>query len=164
MGLDMYLYARKSISSIDWNNKPDGTLDKVPNPDYGILTSLMGANDWAYNPNDLAFASVSIQVGYWRKVNAIHNWFISELTDGEDNCQPIYVPRSSLIDLKITCERVLANHDKAEELLPTGSGFFFGSTEYDEWYFRGIEKTVEIVSKLIEDVPEGWAFEYQASW
>ena len=160
----MYLYARKSISSIDWNNKPDGTLDKVPNPDYGILTSLMGANDWAYNPKDLAFASVSIQVGYWRKVNAIHNWFIKNLADGEDNCQPIYVPRNSLINLKIACEKVLANHNKADELLPTGSGFFFGSTEYDEWYFRGIEKTVEIVSKLIEDVPEGWAFEYQASW
>lgn len=160
----MYLYARKSISSIDWTNKPDGTLDKVPNPDYGILTSLMGANDWTWNPKDLAFASVSIQVGYWRKVNAIHNWFINELTDGEDNCQPIYVPRSSLIDLKILCERVLQNRSKAAELLPTGAGFFFGSTEYDEWYFRSIEKTVEIVTKLIEDVPEGWAFEYQASW
>jgi len=59
---------------------------------------------------------------------------------------------------------VLADHTKAEELLPTGGGFFFGSTEYDEWYFHGVKKTVEIVSKLIEDVPEGWAFEYQASW
>jgi hypothetical protein len=164
MGLDMYLYARKGISSIDWATASDGTLDKKPNADYTILTSLMGATDWAYDPNQLAFAQVSIQVGYWRKVNAIHNWFIENLTDGEDNCQPIYVPRSSLIDLKITCEEVLADHSKAEELLPTGAGFFFGSTEYDEWYFHGIEKTVEIVSKLIEDVPEGWAFEYQASW
>jgi hypothetical protein len=163
MGLDMYLYARKSIASIEW--EPE-THNKKLNADYTILASLVGATNWMYNPDDLAFASVSIQVGYWRKVNAIHNWFIQELADGEDNCQPIYVPRSSLIDLKILCNEVLADGSKerAHELLPTGSGFFFGSTEYDEWYFYGLENTVKIVSKLIEDVPEGWAFEYQASW
>lgn len=159
----MYLYARKSIASIEW--EPE-THNKKLNADYTILASLVGATNWMYNPDDLAFASVSIQVGYWRKVNAIHNWFIQELADGEDNCQPIYVPRSSLIDLKILCNEVLADGSKerAHELLPTGSGFFFGSTEYDEWYFYGLENTVKIVSKLIEDVPEGWAFEYQASW
>ena len=156
----MYLYARKGISSIDWGTNME---DKKLNADYTILTSLMGATQWAYDPEELAFASVSIQVGYWRKVNAIHNWFIENLADGEDNCQPIYVPRSSLVDLKIACEEVLADKSKADTLLPTGSGFFFGSTEYDEWYFYGLEKTVKIVSKLIEDVPEGWAFEYQAS-
>ena len=91
----MYLYARKGISSRDWKVNSDGTGVSIPNADYTILTSLMGANDWAYNPDDLAFAQVSIQVGYWRKVNAIHNWFIENLTDGEDNCQPIYVPRGS---------------------------------------------------------------------
>ena len=159
----MYLYARKSIASIEW--EPE-THNKKLNADYTILASLVGATNWMYNPDDLAFASVSIQVGYWRKVNAIHNWFIQELADGEDNCQPIYVPRNSLIDLKILCNEVLADGSKerAHELLPTGSGFFFGRTEYDEWYFHGLENTVKIVSKLIEDVPEGWAFEYQASW
>ena len=157
----MYLYARKSIASIEW--EPE-THNKKPNADYTILASLVGATDWMYDPEELAFASVSIQVGYWRKVNAIHNWFVEELADGKDECQPIYVPRSSLIDLKIRCEEVLADNSKADTLLPTGSGFFFGSTEYDDWYFYGIEKTVKIISKLIEDVPEGWAFEYQASW
>jgi len=157
----MYLYARKTVSSIDWGTKME---DKKLNADYTILTSLMGANNWAYDPNELAFASVSIQVGYWRKVNAVHNWFVQELADGEDRCQPIYVPRSSLVDLKIICERILKDNELADELLPTGAGFFFGNTDYDEWYFHGIEKTAKIVTKLIEDVPEGWSFEYQASW
>ena len=157
----MYLYARKTISSIDW--EPE-TYNKKLNADYTILASLVGATDWMQDPNDLAFASVSIQVGYWRKVNAVHNWFIRELADGEDNCQPIYVPRSSLVDLKIICERILKDNELADELLPTGAGFFFGNTDYDEWYFHGIENTAKIVTKLIEDVPEGWSFEYQASW
>lgn len=160
----MYLYARKGISSIDWENNSDHSITKKLNADYKILTSLMGANDWAYDPEELAFAEVHIQVGYWRKANAIHNWFIQELADGEDNCRPIYVPRSSLVDLKILCEEVLADHSKADTLLPTGSGFFFGSTEYDEWYFHNVEKTAKVVTKLIEDVPEGWSFEYQSSW
>lgn len=160
----MYLYARKSISSIDWENNSDHSITKKLNADYTILTSLMGANDWAYDPEELAFASVSIQVGYWRKVNAVHNWFIQKLADGVDECQPIYVPRSSLVDLKIICERILKDNELADELLPTGAGFFFGNTDYDEWYFHGIKNTVKIVTKLIEDVPEGWSFEYQASW
>jgi hypothetical protein len=164
MGLDMYLYARKGISSFDWEKGPDGQMKHKQNADYKILTSLMGASEWAASESSLAYAQVSIQVGYWRKVNAIHNWFIENLADGEDNCQAIYVPRSSLIDLKITCEEVLKDHSKAEELLPTGAGFFFGSTEYDEWYFNGVEITSAMLSRLIEDVPEGWAFEYQASW
>lgn len=164
MGLDMYLYANKGISSIEWNKKPDGTLEKVPNADYGILTSLMGANDWAIPGNNYAYAQVQLQVGYWRKVNAIHNWFVENLAGGEDNCNPIYVPRSTLVDLKILCQEVIDEPSKAEELLPTGSGFFFGSTDYDEWYLEGIKDTLAILSKVIEDVPEGWSFEYQASW
>jgi len=54
----MYLYARKGISSRDWKVNPDGTGVSFPNADYKILTSLMGANDWAYDPNELAFAQV----------------------------------------------------------------------------------------------------------
>ena len=164
MGLDMYLYARKGISSFEWIPDAEGNPTNKANPDYKILTSLVGATEWAAPADSFAYAQVSIQVGYWRKANSIHTWFIDNLAGGEDNCQPIYVPRSSLIDLKILCEEVLADHSKAEELLPTGAGFFFGSTEYDEWYFMQIENTSAMLTKLIEDVPEGWAFEYQASW
>lgn len=159
----MYLYANKGISSINWETK-DGELTKKTNADYGILASLMGATDWAMPEDGFAYARVQLQVGYWRKVNAIHNWFVENLADGEDNCNPIYVPHSSLVDLKILCQEVIDDPDKAEELLPTGSGFFFGSTDYDEWYLEGIKHTLAILTKVIEDVPEGWSFEYQASW
>jgi hypothetical protein len=52
---------------------------------------------------------------------------------------------------------------RAPELLPPQSGFFFGGTEYDEYYFQDLEKT----RKMIEDVlaePEGGDFYYQSSW
>ncbi len=36
------------------------------------------------------------------------------------------------------CKQVAADPSKAEELLPTQSGFFFGGTEYDEYYMNSI--------------------------
>jgi hypothetical protein len=50
----------------------------------------------------------------------------------------------------------------AEELLPSHSGFFFGSTEYDEWYFKDLTRTVEIIDRCLASKFD--YFEYQASW
>ena len=51
----------------------------------------------------------------------------------------------------------------AEELLPTSSGFFFGGTDYDEWYMQQIEYTIKTLTELLEE-KEGGDFYYQASW
>ena len=50
----------------------------------------------------------------------------------------------------------------AEELLPTSSGFFFGGTDYDEWYMKDIEYTIERLTELIKE--EGGEFYYSSSW
>jgi hypothetical protein len=44
---------------------------------------------------------------------------------------------------------VLADHSLAQELLPTQSGFFFGSTDYDEWYFSDVEDCKQQMEKLL---------------
>lgn len=62
------------------------------------------------------------EVGYWRKANHIHNWFI-QLNDGEDDCNPISVEREDLIKLMALCKEV--KETKNVDLLPTTSGFFF---------------------------------------
>ena len=46
-------------------------------------------------------------------------------------------------ELLEACKQVLADHSKAEELLPTCDGFFFGSTDYDEWYFDDVKEVKE---------------------
>ena len=38
----------------------------------------------------------------------------------------------------------------AMEHLPSRSGFFFGSTEYDDWYVRDLEDTVEQIDDVID--------------
>jgi hypothetical protein len=109
-------------------------------------------------------ATVTVQVGYWRKENAIHKWFVDNVQDGEDNCAEYFVGREQLEELKELCEKVLADHSLAEELLPTQEGFFFGSTEFDEWYFTGLRDTVEIVKLCLSPEYENWEFTYQSSW
>ena len=58
----------------------------------------------------------------------------------------------------------MKDHSRAEELLPAQSGFFFGSTEYDEWYYQDLEYTIPLLKKILKDAPKTWEFEYRASW
>jgi hypothetical protein len=53
---------------------------------------------------------------YWRKANAIHGWFVRECASGVDECQPIFVPRHKLRELRNDCVQALA--DKAKNLVP----------------------------------------------
>jgi hypothetical protein len=114
------------------------------------------------------FAGVQMTVAYWRKENAIHQWFVDNVQDGEDNCAEYYVSHEKLAELVATCKEVLdkrGDSSVADELLPTQSGFFFGSTEYDEWYYKGLEYTVETFEALMATPEyEDWSFHYQSSW
>lgn len=91
------------------------------------------------------------EVMYWRKANQIREWFVNNLLDVVENCKRTPVYLSDLEELVETCETVLADHSKAKELLPTSSGFFFGGTEYDEWYYQDLEETVEGLKRVIEE-------------
>ena len=71
--------------------------------------------------------------------------------------------RDDLKQLRETCQKVLDNHDLAESLLPTSSGFFFGGTEYDDWYFKDLEDTVKIIDDALK-LPDQWDFNYRSSW
>jgi hypothetical protein len=54
---------------------------------------------------------------------------------------------------------------KNAELLPPESGFFFGSTEIDEWYWNDIEHTIKMLEGLLNDEAlKEYDFEYQSSW
>ena len=57
--------------------------------------------------------------------------------------------------------RVIANPEVAHELLPAQEGFFFGGTDYDEYYIQDLEDTVEICRRALADDGD---YCYQASW
>lgn len=106
------------------------------------------------------------EVGYWRKANAIHKWFVDNVQDGLDDCgfhRP--VTREDLETLKRLCKQVLDDHSKAEKLLQSMPGFFFGVYDYDDGYFLTIQKTYDLCSKLLEEFDfENYNIYYASSW
>ena len=92
------------------------------------------------------------EVAYWRKANQVRQWFVDHAGYNADaNCEEHPITKSILERLVSDCKTVLADHSKAEEVLPTQSGFFFGSTDYDDWYFNDLTNTVEQVEKVVAD-------------
>jgi hypothetical protein len=169
MGLDQYLEARKYISKFDY---PHGFDSKTPNEEYEKISQIAPADFDKHS--EFGGIQVSFPIGYWRKANAIHGWFVQNVQGGEDNCQSYYVSREQLQKLADACDEVLkvpagvSMEDAADNvgLLPT-SGFFFGSTEMDEWYMQDLKTTIEIVNHALSLFPEdnyNWSFCYSSSW
>ena len=94
--------------------------------------------------------SVDTELVYWRKANAIHNFFTS-LKDQHESCESIEVTKDMLGMLLDRCTMVLEDKSRADELLPTTSGFFFGSTQYDDWYFNKLEDTIKDITPILSD-------------
>jgi hypothetical protein len=145
MGLDMYLYARQFA----FNGFKNQEL-------YNKIVQEA--------PFALDTASVQVQVAYWRKANQIHKWFVDHVQDGNDDCEEYRVTRDQLQLLVDNCKLVLMNKEEAKTLLPRQEGFFFGSYEYDEYYWYDIQDTIEQLEKILKEYPEDWDFQYQSSW
>jgi hypothetical protein len=148
MGLDMYLRAKRYY----WKSN-----------DQDVETSKKIAE--AMGTPELNVREVSVLVGQWRKSNQIHNWFVENVQEGEDDCRPYAVGTDELDELRELCVRLLESKDEkmAEELLPCTQGFFFGSQNYDGYYWGDLMETIEIIDKC-KTLGKDWDFEYQASW
>lgn len=109
---------------------------------------------------------VEAELMYWRKSNAIHQWFVTNVQGGNDDCNDYYVSKEDLYNLLALCRTVLINRDQASELMPTAGGFFFGSTNYGESYFDDIEDTAQKLDQLLQNKPlmEKWDMFYRSSW
>jgi hypothetical protein len=154
MGLDQYLSAKKYLSPAEWRG--ESSKEQFD----GVLKTV-GAETFVRK--EFPSAEVSVSVGYWRKANAIHQWFVDNCADGEDNCQPTYVSREKLEELRDLVHETRAERDP--DLLPPQGGFFFGSTDIDEYYWKDLDETQEVLDKILSNPKfEGWDFEYQASW
>ncbi|WP_133174924.1 hypothetical protein [Heyndrickxia sporothermodurans] len=111
------------------------------------------------------YYSMLEEVGYWRKANQIHAWFVENVQDGNDDCELYPVSKAKLEKLLGVCRLVLNNIDHAETLLPTRSGFFFGSTDYDEYYKQDVQDTVKILEEVLEKTDfDKEAIYYSSSW
>lgn len=117
--------------------------------------------------------TIKERVGYWRKANQIHGWFVDNVQNGNDNCGQYIVDVGQLIELKEIVDMVLQDHTEkfAEEHLPPTSGFFFGGDDIDEYYWEDLEYTQKLLGEIIKE-HEGLSknqqiyttYTYQSSW
>jgi len=60
--------------------------------------------------------------------------------------------------------KLLEDSKVAQEILPTSSGFFFGSTDYNEYYWQDLLDTKETLEEVLANTSNDQEFEYYASW
>lgn len=173
MGLDMYLSRKKYVGAQYEHREVKGT----------IYITIKG-KELPIDFNRISY--IEEDVGYWRKANQIHNWFVKNCANGEDNCRPIYLELENLEELLKVCKqvkksiklvdgqieqsytfnekgekvstyidgKVIEDTSVCEELLPTCSGFFFGNTDYNEWYAEQIDYTIKMLTEIIKEEKE----------
>lgn len=183
MGLDMYLTRRTYVKN--WDH---------PSPDRRHHITVMRGGQIREDIKPDRISYIVEEVGYWRKANAIHKWFVDHCQGGVDECQETPVEVDKLQELVDLCKKVLSSVELvdgqihtsttyvpggkiienvepgqvvaqphiAEKLLPTSSGFFFGGTNYDQYYIEDLKQTIDMIEPLLSD-DEG-EYYYRSSW
>ena len=222
MGLDMYLErmprhrgaTARDVSAVenylDWlRAKADGKTSSTFNEYCGIEKSPSKADIEFYadyykahysewdEEHKYPWMRITEQVGYWRKANHIHNWFVKNIQDGVDDCNyHREVTEDDLHELLNICKQVLDSCEMvtgqinngyefrngkmvtimqpgkyvkdpsvAKELLPSTDGFFFGGTDYDEYYVADIKHTIDIIKKVLKETDfDTQMIYYISSW
>lgn len=196
MGLDMYLNKTKRVDGYDGVSdyiKAENALDyneyvtllrAEGEKSYYTLEEYLGEGAEAlpyeeakaFLPNFkeygtyLKYFSLWQPAVYWRKANHIHQWFVDNVQDGEDDCGTYEVSQKQLEELLDLCRIVLTNKDNPnneflENLLPRVEGFFFGSNDYDYDYFASVEETVEELQNLLAETDfDKELVVYRSSW
>lgn len=91
------------------------------------------------------------EVAYWRKANQIRQWIVNHTEMKEDdNCEVIPMTKELLEQLVKDCKKVITSPKYASKIMPTSSGFFFGSMEYDEKYFNDLCNTIRQIEKILD--------------
>jgi geranylgeranyl pyrophosphate synthase len=182
MGLDMYLHKKTRVKNYSFMKEEE----------KHTLTVKKGGKETPIQSDRVS--EVVEEVGYWRKANHIHNWFVENVQNGEDDCKEYWVSEEDLQNLLDLCKKVLevvevekittkvntivdgevkevdeeerriTNPEEVANILETKAGFFFGGTEYDEWYLQDTEYTVGVLTNLLAEDNKGADFYYQSSW
>ncbi len=181
MGLDMYLTRKVYVgANYEHNNVK------------GIIKLTKGEKDTPIKVNLNKVKYIEEEGAYWRKANSIHKWFVDNVQDGEDDCKEYYVSKEQLKELIEVCSqdmkyldslefkysdeqedfftkekfkyKIYQNIEEGNLNLPTEGGFFFGSTEYDEYYYKDLQDTVKMLEELLVEDSNEVEYYYRSSW
>jgi hypothetical protein len=157
MGLDMYInrcnrtmHTPQQLVELD-NEDKDPTAEE--------LKPFQPLRKYEYLEN---VYSIFHEVAYWRKFNALHNWFVENLQNGVDDCGTYEISRSLLDKLLVDIDKTLNGETT---LIEPVDGFFFGSTEKDDYYWELLEDTYDTIERIQETFDFGqYRLFYHSSW
>lgn len=190
MGLDMYLSKKIYIgANYDWN-EVEGDF-KIRSKGKELPLEL---KDVKYVEKEVAYWRKANQIHKWFVDNVqdgnddCGTYYVSreDLKKLLDICKQIkekcplikgkvkngqtYNNKTEQWEDIIEDGEIMTNPEIAEELLPSQEGFFFGGTDYDEYYYYDICHTIESLEKALQDdmklEEQGYwgTYEYSSSW
>lgn len=156
-----YLEAAKPVDQIEYIDFEEAG--------FGPGSNALNVSQTFYQ-GDKRFPVLGVEMGYWRKANAIHRWFVNNVQGGVDDCNCYFVQKSDLTRLRIATYKAIDAFNRGDfatcaKVLPAQDGFFFGSQEYGDWYREDLLTTLEIIDDTLLSVD--WANDvliYRSSW
>lgn len=181
MGLDMYLTRKIYVGANYKHNKVKGKIELTQGDENTPIKVRFDKVQY-----------ISEEGAYWRKANQIHKWFVDNCQNGEDDCREYYVSKEKLEELITLCKKdmeyldslkfeyseeqkdfftkekfkykIYQDLDEDKLNLTAQEGFFFGSTDYNKYYYRDLQDTVKMLENLLLDHDNRIEYYYQASW
>lgn len=196
MGLDMYLSARRCFYASSWGDQdsPEHKAVKHIRRTPGAKFPPSSGNlNFAEIKVEVAYWRKANQIHNWfvqnvqNGVDDCGNYYVEveQLATLRDLCREVLkasqLEPAAIVNgysfsqqgEAIVKEPIIEDGQRivdpipASELLPATEGFFFGGTEYDQYYYGDVKETEEKLTQLInwaaKDGKE-WEFEYHSSW
>lgn len=109
--------------------------------------------------------TIQEEIAYFCKFNALHRHIVETEETDDDNCRDFYF-NPYIRTLKEICEDILKgkNPEVAHALLPAGEGFFFGTLEYDDWYFEDVQHLKDVLDQILAEDPRLEHSYYYYAW
>ena len=174
MGLDINFWRLKKAAYDQYNQDTENWEENIKPKDitWDEYEKLPEKEREAYdeaNRQRPDFSDYAEEIGYFRKVNFLVSFF-----NYEENCSLQEITYEEVKWLKTACETVLGAYKESEEwrnredasdydyedepwedvadsYLPTQEGFFFGSTDYNEYYISDVREVKEWCEKVLAD-------------
>jgi hypothetical protein len=131
MGLDMYAARRLYVKQWE-HDKPEDRytvkVEKGGKPVPGLQSDCI--------------SYVEEEVMYWRKANHIHQWFVENVQESEDDCKTYYVDESKIRELHLLCKQVVEASKLVDGMVDNGK-------VYNRDYPKGV--TQRVPGKVIEN-------------
>lgn len=149
MGLDIYFYRRNENKYNEAKQKTEALseheLADLIRADFFVNKEASDeelVENYGESAIEAAANASHEEVAYFRKVN-----FLMDAFNYTGNCEYKGIDKCQIEQLISDCENELAG---TESLNPT-QGFFFGSTDKDEYFYRDVEEVKEKFEEILQN-------------